>query len=202
MRSSKFLFIGNNKCIDFINTMIIEKKEVRELLDDFEDLMQWFQDAGILDKQEKNLLITKWKSSLKGRSILEKSKVFREDLRLMIEKLIETHSVDEQSIEMINNILSQQSEHTYLKKANGKLELNTKLLIKELIHLLVPIAKSAAYLLSHADYSHIKKCENPGCILYHYDTSKNQKRRWCSMKVCGNRMKAAAFYNRKKRKVS
>ena len=196
------MFIGNNKCIDFINTMIIDKKEVLELLDDFGDLMQWFTDAGIIDKREKNLLMTQWKPNLKERNILEKCKAIRDVLRSMIEKLIDTHSVDEQSIEMINKILSQQNEHTYLKKVNGKPELITRLIIKEPIHLLVPVAKSAAYLLSHADYSHIRKCENPGCILYHYDTSKNQKRRWCSMQVCGNRMKAAAFYDRKKRKVS
>jgi predicted RNA-binding Zn ribbon-like protein len=30
------------------------------------------------------------------------------------------------------------------------------------------------------------------------DTSKNHSRRWCDMKVCGNRVKARKFYRRQK----
>jgi predicted RNA-binding Zn ribbon-like protein len=37
--------------------------------------------------------------------------------------------------------------------------------------------------------------------LYFYDTTKNHTRRWCSMTGCGNRAKAAAFYERKKSRV-
>lgn len=42
----------------------------------------------------------------------------------------------------------------------------------------------------------IRKCANPECVLWFYDTSKNGQRRWCSMQGCGNRMKAARFYDR------
>jgi predicted RNA-binding Zn ribbon-like protein len=33
-------------------------------------------------------------------------------------------------------------------------------------------------------------------LRYFYDVSKNQTRRWCSMDVCGNRAKVAAYYHR------
>ena len=61
---------------------------------------------------------------------------------------------------------------------------------------LVLIAVAAADLLCHGDLSLVKKCDNPRCILYFYDTTKNHARRWCSMAGCGNRMKAAAHYRR------
>jgi predicted RNA-binding Zn ribbon-like protein len=62
--------------------------------------------------------------------------------------------------------------------------------------LIVPVAHLAAEFLSSADYSAIRKCENPDCILFFYDTSKNHTRRWCSMGLCGNRAKVAAFRER------
>src|SRR5437867_3930953 len=70
---------------------------------------------------------------------------------------------------------------------------------REPIHLLVPVAESASDLLCHGDLALILKCENPRCILYFYDTTKNHARRWCSMTVCGNRMKVAAHYRRRRR---
>ncbi|WP_101848290.1 CGNR zinc finger domain-containing protein [Zhihengliuella sp. ISTPL4] len=42
----------------------------------------------------------------------------------------------------------------------------------------------------------IRPCANPECVLWFYDTSKSGQRRWCSMQGCGNRMKAARFYDK------
>ncbi|HEX9143463.1 MAG TPA: CGNR zinc finger domain-containing protein [Candidatus Binatia bacterium] len=63
-------------------------------------------------------------------------------------------------------------------------------------HLLATLAESAADLLCNYDLSLVKRCKNPACVLYFYDTTKNHRRNWCSMVICGNRMKVAAFYLR------
>ncbi|MBX6384598.1 MAG: CGNR zinc finger domain-containing protein [Microbispora sp.] len=42
----------------------------------------------------------------------------------------------------------------------------------------------------------IRRCAQPDCIRYFLDTSRNGKRRWCSMALCGNRVKAARHYAR------
>jgi predicted RNA-binding Zn ribbon-like protein len=68
------------------------------------------------------------------------------------------------------------------------------------VDLLVPVAEAAADLLCHADLSLVRKCENPACVRYFYDVSKNHARRWCSMAVCGNRMKVAAYHRRAHRR--
>jgi predicted RNA-binding Zn ribbon-like protein len=39
----------------------------------------------------------------------------------------------------------------------------------------------------------LRSCDNPECRWLFLDTSKNQTRRWCDMKLCGNRMKARRF---------
>lgn len=42
----------------------------------------------------------------------------------------------------------------------------------------------------------LRPCENPECALFLIDRSKPNKARWCSMAVCGNRMKARRHYER------
>lgn len=44
----------------------------------------------------------------------------------------------------------------------------------------------------------LRPCGNPECALFLIDHSKPNKARWCSMAVCGNRMKARRHYERSK----
>ena len=62
------------------------------------------------------------------------------------------------------------------------------------------LAEAATDLLCTCDLSLIKKCQNPECVLFFYDTTKNHARHWCSMSLCGNRSKVAAHYHRHRTK--
>lgn len=42
----------------------------------------------------------------------------------------------------------------------------------------------------------LRACANPECRLFLLDRSKTNRARWCSMAVCGNRMKARRHYER------
>ncbi len=79
---------------------------------------------------------------------------------------------------------------------SGGFEKRFRAEFREPAQLLWPVAESACDLLCYADLTLVKKCENPICVLFFYDTTKNHSRRWCSMSVCGNRMKVAAHYQR------
>ncbi|MDH5835231.1 CGNR zinc finger domain-containing protein [Luteimonas kalidii] len=59
--------------------------------------------------------------------------------------------------------------------------------------LLLPVAEAVAGLLAEADFSLVRQCEHPDCVLWFFDRTKSHRRRWCSMAVCGNRHKAARF---------
>jgi predicted RNA-binding Zn ribbon-like protein len=45
-------------------------------------------------------------------------------------------------------------------------------------------------------WGRLKVCPNDACQWAFYDRSKNRSGRWCTMEVCGNRMKARAFRQR------
>ena len=62
--------------------------------------------------------------------------------------------------------------------------------------LLLAIAQAMAELVCEADFAHIKTCEGAACTLVFLDKTRDHRRRWCSMAVCGNRAKQAAHRER------
>jgi len=67
----------------------------------------------------------------------------------------------------------------------------------------VPAGRSAAAravlawdALAKAGPGRLRPCANPECRLFLIDHSKPNSARWCSMAVCGNRMKARRHYQR------
>lgn len=63
--------------------------------------------------------------------------------------------------------------------------------------LLQLVALALGQLLAGGDLQHVGQCEAHDCSLLFRDTTKSRKRRWCSMALCGNRMKVAAFRSRR-----
>jgi predicted RNA-binding Zn ribbon-like protein len=64
--------------------------------------------------------------------------------------------------------------------------------------LFAPLAQSAAALFSSVDRNRVRMCGN--CVLHFYDTSKKGTRHWCSMRLCGNRVKVAAYAERRRKR--
>ncbi|MBB6347879.1 CGNR zinc finger domain-containing protein [Nonomuraea muscovyensis] len=62
-----------------------------------------------------------------------------------------------------------------------------------LARLLAVVAEAVA-----ADtWTRLKACREPSCRWAFYDYSRNRRRTWCSMDICGNRAKARASHHRK-----
>jgi predicted RNA-binding Zn ribbon-like protein len=61
-----------------------------------------------------------------------------------------------------------------------------------------PVALAAVELFTAGDFSRIKECGGHACGWLFYDVSKNNRRRWCEMEVCGNRAKQKRFVARRR----
>jgi predicted RNA-binding Zn ribbon-like protein len=59
------------------------------------------------------------------------------------------------------------------------------------------LSQAVSDLLLSDRLADIKTCDVDTCRWLFLDTSKNHTRRWCNMKVCGNRMKARRFQARR-----
>ena len=58
------------------------------------------------------------------------------------------------------------------------------------------LAQSAGELLLSDARERVRACDADTCRWLFLDTSKSHTRRWCNMKICGNRMKARRFQAR------
>jgi predicted RNA-binding Zn ribbon-like protein len=191
-----FLFVGNQLCLDFINTQFVLNGQQVDLLATFSDLVTWLVQVRLLTEDEAKKIERRWGDQSKGAQTLEQARAFRAVLREMVERIAAGRAVPETAIEAINQMLRYRIGYPQLTRRGGKLDRGYKAESQDANQLLGLLAEAATNLLCTCDLSLIKKCQNPACVLFFYDTTKNHARHWCSMTICGNRSKVAAHYRR------
>jgi predicted RNA-binding Zn ribbon-like protein len=135
-------------------------------------------------------------SGARGSTALNEARGFRGIMREMVDRIAHGRAASATALSEINQRLRAGSAFPQVFKKGLGFEKRLECDFTESAHLLARLAESAADLVCNYDLSLVKRCRNPGCILYFYDTTKNHRRNWCSMGICGNRMKVAAFYLR------
>lgn len=121
----------------------------------------------------------------------------RECLRAVFAALEERRDFPKAWVAPINEILRVTEGHDELVPQEGHWRMEFIARESGLEWLLAAIARSAAELVVEGQSAPVKRCTNPECRLFFYDDSRTRQRRWCSMAVCGNRQKVAAFWRRK-----
>jgi len=198
--SRAFVLVGNLTAIDLVNTRPLRHGEPEELLNTFGDVVAWLEASGVIGSAEARGALRKWDAGAEGRRVLESARTLREHLRGAIEKLAAGSAPGNAVVRDLNAILKTRPVHGELVGQGQDFRLQQVPSSEQAMHLLVPVAESAAWLLAEGDRDLLRKCEDPACILYFYDTTRNKRRRWCSMDGCGARAKAAAYYARERRK--
>lgn len=191
-----FLFLANDPCLDFVNTEVILNSVPTDLLNNFTDFGEWLEKAGITGVGDARRESKHRGATLEATRSLRAVRELRSVLRSSAEKVLKTGRVPDVLVSALNRHLRNPRQVTEVLSPNGRLQTHSRWLLEKPADLIVPVAHLAANFFASADYSAIRKCENPRCILFFYDTSKNHTRRWCSMGLCGNRAKVAAFRER------
>jgi len=190
-----FLFVGNELILDFVNTRPVQDGEATELLPDFASLVRWFRAAGILNEHQADELAKKWAESTAGKRAVEQMRQWRERLRKQLIAWEEGGSVHPAMVEEVNQLMA---EHPMRFRLSSKKKPTTELWFEphQPEDLFAPLAHSVATLVAEVDRNRVRKCGQ--CVLHFHDTSKKGTRRWCSMQLCGNRLKVAAYARRKR----
>ena len=159
--------------------------------------MAWSIAAGTISAAQARQLTTAWTDRRRAERASTSALAFRAVLREMAEQIASgRRTVSPRILDGINDVMRMRAGHLAVVRAQRGYETSFQARFSEPSDLLVPVAESAAGLLSSGDITLVKKCQNPQCILYFCDTTKNHARRWCSMTACGNRAKVAAHYQR------
>lgn len=186
---SNFVFVGNNAAVDFINTEIVSRRELADPLQNDADLSRWAQEAGFTIKSK---LTT---------GDLSAAKKLRSALKDLFQARIDRRPPSRGSLATINQYLQSHATHRMLQvnPNSGEYELVPDADASSVTALLANLAYEGAVLLASPQATQLKHCSNLDCVLIFLDTSRNQKRRWCSMDTCGNRAKAAKHYRKQVR---
>ncbi len=197
MERAPFLFLdGNPAWLDFVNTELVLEGAPADLLPHFRDLVDWLRQARLLTPDRAGTALAEWNHGARGADALRRANELRRILRGSAERLGRGESFPPAAVRAVNEILALgRGSHRLLPSTTG-FQLSFESVPRRADELLVPLARSLAEFLTVAELGRVKKCDNPKCVLYFYDATKNQARRWCSMALCGNRMKAALHYRR------
>ena len=192
-----FLFVGNQVALDFVNTRPVQNGEPMELLPDFPALLRWFQAASLLTSREVANLQQRWGQSNRARHVLEAMRALRERLRKEILSWQGGGAVHHTTVDELNRLMAENPMRTKLKEKGHSPSTEWWFEPHQPEDLFAPLAHSAAILFANVDRNRVRKCDQ--CVLHFHDTSKKGTRRWCSMQLCGNRLKVAAYAARQRR---
>jgi len=149
--------------------------------------------------EERGMRLESLESSEPGAvdAVLLKILRLRECVRAIFSAVEEGRDFPKAWVAPINEILRVTEGHDEVVVHEGRWRLEFIGRESGLEWLLAAIALSAAELIVEGQDAPLKRCANAGCRLFFYDDSRTRRRRWCSMAVCGNRHKVAAFLKRK-----
>ena len=122
----------------------------------------------------------------------------RESLRAIFGAMVAGEEIPSAWTEPLNEILRMTEGHDELVQAHGTWRMEFIAREGGLDWLLAAIARSAAEIIVEGAPAPLRRCANPNCGLFFYDASRTRRRRWCSMTLCGNRHKVAAFARRRR----
>jgi len=198
-RRDEFLFVGNQLFLDFLNTRPVQNHGPIELLPDFSALLRWFRATDLLSPRDAATLQRRWGRSGRSHRVLQAFREVREKLRNELLAWQGGRVIHHSTVNQLNGLMAKYPMRTRLKAAGGRSSAEQWFEAGKPEDLFAPLAQSAAALFANADRSRIRKCDH--CVLHFHDTSKKGTRRWCSMQLCGNRLKVAAYAARRRARV-
>src|SRR5882724_10592554 len=84
----QFPLVGNHRCLDFVNTELIEQGRRVDRLQDFADLVGWLEQVQVLSVAQAKQILHRWGQTSKGAGALSEARAFRRLLREMAGEIV------------------------------------------------------------------------------------------------------------------
>jgi hypothetical protein len=153
-----------------------------EVLRDAEALRVWLAARGLVDAGPRL-----------GDDDLERALAVREGLRALA-LANNDQRLDARALEAMRRASAHATSEIHIEPDGPRLVVAPDADIDVAIGALLAITARA---MIDGSWPRVKACPGRHCGWVFYDHSRNQSARWCSMKVCGDREKARAYYRRK-----
>jgi predicted RNA-binding Zn ribbon-like protein len=191
--------IGGALCLDFVNTVDPRHTpERREYLDAYPALVAWAGHAGAIDADQGERLRAAAAGDPAGAErVLSRAIRLREALYPLFSRAAREQAPAPDDLDVLQAELTRALPHLRVTWSPAGYTREWERDSPALDQALWPVAWSAAELLVQGPLERIRECAGQGtCGWLFLDLSKNASRRWCDMRVCGNRAKARRHYAR------
>ncbi|MBB3859480.1 putative RNA-binding Zn ribbon-like protein [Novosphingobium hassiacum] len=173
-------FLGGHLWIDFLNTRPVINGVAQDLIGTAQAIEHWARQANIAPGESATIDQPKALNAL------------RQQLAQAFDCLAASKPLPDTLIVTINRLIDRSGVHLHV----------TNLGVDERLELVGPpvataVAWDFARFLAEFDHRRLRHCDNPACVMQFYDVGKNNRRRWCTMSLCGNRDKVAQYRERK-----
>ena len=188
-----FQLVAGHPVLDLVNTLDwrFRASGPEELLDGYDDLLRFSAQSMLLTARQAQRL-REVPPSIAGK-VLRSTKDLREATSQILYAIMDARTPPVGAIKKLDQHIRNAQANRTLRWSQSRLELSWPGTQADAQLPLWLLAQSAFDLLTGETMQRLRSCDNPECRWLFLDTSKNHTRRWCDMKLCGNRMKARRF---------
>jgi predicted RNA-binding Zn ribbon-like protein len=198
-RAGHLTLVGGVLCLNFTNTTSGRGTDQRlEHLHRFEHLLAWARHAGALDDAAAKALEAHAPNGRVARRVLGRALALREALHALFGAVMAGTPAPVAALAELNRCLAEAMAAAAIERAEEGFAWRWPDRVSRPERLIWPLARSAAELLTAGDLVRIKACPGPGCGWLFLDTTRNGRRRWCEMEVCGSRAKMRRYHQRRR----
>jgi predicted RNA-binding Zn ribbon-like protein len=185
---SSMRLIGGRLSVDFVNASTATAELSWEQLIDFLGAIRI-----VSPERGVQLLSLPQSDPQAAEGLLLKARRLSSNVRLAFSAMVRKQMIAAKWVEPVNEILRITEGHDELVHEGSAWRIEFIAREAGLDWLLAAVARSAAEIIAEGARARLRLCANANCSLFFYDDSRTHRRRWCSMAICGNRSKVAAF---------
>lgn len=180
--------IADHPGLEILNSVGAPYGRAMDWLETGQELLCWMQAAGFLTRAQ----------------AVELAGLPREDLDMaaaLARTLRETYRSQGPSADLVmllNATMEAGERGPRVTLEDGSPVLHDRFRAETADDLVAILAYEMAQFICETDPARLRTCDGPGCDFRFVDTSRNNRRRWCSMAICGNRAKVSAHRLRQK----
>jgi hypothetical protein len=184
--------VGGRTAIDFANTGTRIGVD-GEGLQTLEHLLTFLKSLTLLHEDEASSFhMFMFQNPARCEQVMADLLEIRKNFCAALEQMASGWPADPMFVSDLNDKLSTFPTKLVLEPTSEGYDLQEKLIEQGPEQLLFPILKDVA-----DQVNKVRKCASDTCELFFINTSRNGRRRWCSMSTCGNRAKVNAYLKRK-----
>tara|TARA_R110002072_G_scaffold39058_1_gene112593 strand:+ start:830 stop:1471 length:642 start_codon:yes stop_codon:yes gene_type:complete len=191
-----FYTLGGRLAIDFANSYKRIGRD-REGIASFDDLLTFMKSHHLLHEDEaSDLHMFHFQNPARCQNVVETLLALRQSFRSILTDLSQGWPLNPDFMEVVNGQLQSFKSFHRIEPGEEGMELKTVIDEAGPEKLMFPILHDIAAFLTSDHVEKTRGCASEDCNLYFINTSRNGRRRWCSMSTCGNRAKVNAYLKR------